>query len=283
MTAQILDGKTFSKQLLNDLSERIQPILAKGATAPKLAVVLVGNDPASEVYVGHKKKACAKIGIESKPYELPEETSEAQLLNLIEQLNQDESVHGILVQMPLPKNIDPEKVILAISPEKDVDGFHPTNIGLLSNRMPELDPCTPKGVMKLLEHYEINVKGLNAVVVGASNHVGRPMALNLLLAGSTTTVCHKFTKDLEHHVRQADLLVVAVGKANFIPGEWIKEGAIVVDIGITRVEGKLTGDVEFDKAQKKAAWITPVPGGVGPLTVAMLMENTLTAYERTQK
>ena len=241
----------------------------------------MGSDPASEVYVSNKRKSCAEIGIYSKSYDLPEQTSEAELLTLIEQLNQDESIDGILVQLPLPKQIDSTKVIEAIVPHKDVDGFHPYNVGRLCQRIPTLRSCTPYGVMKLLETTGVDLYGKHAVVVGASNIVGRPMAMELLLGGCTVTVTHRFTKDLASHIRQADILVVAVGKPNFIPGEWIKEGAIVIDVGINRnSEGKLTGDVAYEEAQQRASFITPVPGGVGSMTVAMLMQNTLQAYKQ---
>ena len=223
-------------------------------------------------------------GQAGEAYDLPESTSQEELLALIEQLNNDSEIDGILVQLPLPAHIDTETVIEHIAPHKDVDGFHPYNIGRLAQRIPLLQPCTPKGVITLLRSTGIDLKGQEAVVVGASNIVGRPMALELLLAGCTTTVCHRWTKDLESQVRRADILVVAVGKPNFIPGDWIKAGAIVIDVGINRLEnGKLTGDVEFDTAKQKAGWITPVPGGVGPMTVATLLENTLYAAEHLHK
>lgn len=280
MTAQIISGSEVASQIKKSLSEKISKYVEQGKRKPGLAVILVGADPASQVYVGSKRKSCAEIGIESKSYDLPEETTEAELLALIEKLNQDDSVDGILVQLPLPKQIDSTKVIEAILPDKDVDGFHPYNVGRLSQRIPTLRPCTPYGVMKLLETTGRNLHGQHAVIVGASNIVGRPMALELLLGGCTVTVTHRFTKDLEHHVRQADILVVAVGKPEFIPGEWVKDGAIVIDVGINRgADGKLKGDVEYSVASQKAASITPVPGGVGPMTVAMLMQNTLQAYE----
>ncbi|MDR2243442.1 MAG: bifunctional methylenetetrahydrofolate dehydrogenase/methenyltetrahydrofolate cyclohydrolase FolD, partial [Providencia alcalifaciens] len=241
---------------------------------------LVGANPASQIYVGSKRRACEEVGFISRSYDLPDTTTEAELLKLIDDLNQDNEIDGILVQLPLPAGIDNVKVIERIHPDKDVDGFHPYNVGRLCQRAPRLRPCTPRGIVTLLERYDINTYGLNAVIIGASNIVGRPMSLELLLAGCTTTVTHRFTKDLEQHVRNADLLVVAVGKPNFIPGEWIKPGAIVIDVGINRLEnGKVTGDVDFDEASKRAAWITPVPGGVGPMTVATLIQNTLQACE----
>lgn len=282
MTAQIISGTQLASQIKSNVAQQISQYVAQGKRAPGLAVILVGADPASQVYVGSKRKSCAEIGIVSKSYDLPETTTEKALLELIEELNQDAEVNGILVQLPLPKHIDSTKVIEQISPEKDVDGFHPYNVGRLCQRIPTLRACTPYGVMKLLETTGISFYGKHAVIVGASNIVGRPMALELLLAGCTVTVTHRFTEDLASHIRQADILVVAVGKPKFIKGEWIKEGAVVVDVGINRIEGKLVGDVEFDIAAQHAAYITPVPGGVGPMTVAMLMQNTLSAYEKQQ-
>lgn len=282
MTAQIISGTQLASQIKSNVAQQISQYVAQGKRAPGLAVILVGADPASQVYVGSKRKSCAEIGIVSKSYDLPETTTEQALLELIETLNQDTEVDGILVQLPLPKHIDSTKVIEQISPEKDVDGFHPYNVGRLCQRIPTLRACTPYGVMKLLETTGISFYGKHAVIVGASNIVGRPMALELLLAGCTVTVTHRFTEDLASHIRQADILVVAVGKPKFIKGEWIKEGAVVVDVGINRLEGKLVGDVEFDVAAQRASYITPVPGGVGPMTVAMLMQNTLSAYEKQQ-
>lgn len=282
MTAQIISGTQLASQIKSNVAQQISQYVAQGKRAPGLAVILVGADPASQVYVGSKRKSCAEIGITSKSYDLPETTTEQALLELIKELNQDNTVDGILVQLPLPKHIDSTKVIEQISPEKDVDGFHPYNVGRLCQRIPTLRACTPYGVMKLLETTGISFYGKHAVIVGASNIVGRPMALELLLAGCTVTVTHRFTEDLASHIRQADILVVAVGKPKFIKGEWIKDGAVVVDVGINRLEGKLVGDVEFDIAAQRASYITPVPGGVGPMTVAMLMQNTLSAYEKQQ-
>lgn len=254
--------------------------MAAGKRAPGLAVVLVGDNPASQIYVGSKRRACEEVGFLSRSYDLPATTSEAQLLDLIAELNNDGEIDGILVQLPLPAGIDNTKVLEHISPAKDVDGFHPYNVGRLCQRAPTLRPCTPRGIVTLLERYQIDTFGLNAVVVGASNIVGRPMSMELLLAGCTTTVTHRFTKDLRQHIENADLLVVAVGKPGFIPGDWIKPGAIVIDVGINRLEnGKVVGDVDFDQASERAAWITPVPGGVGPMTVATLIQNTLQACE----
>lgn len=280
MLAKIIDGKTIAQTIRQEVAQKVQLRLEQGKRAPGLAVILVGANPASQIYVGSKRRACEEVGFISRSYDLPDTTTEAELLQLIDDLNNDTEIDGILVQLPLPAGIDNVKVIERIHPDKDVDGFHPYNVGRLCQRAPRLRPCTPKGIVTLLERCGINTYGLNAVIIGASNIVGRPMSLELLLAGCTTTVTHRFTKDLEHHVRHADLVVVAVGKPNFIPGEWIKPGAIVVDVGINRLEnGKVTGDVDFDEAAKNAAWITPVPGGVGPMTVATLIQNTLQACE----
>ena len=280
MTATLIDGKQIAQQIRLSVKEKVSERVQQGKRAPGLAVILVGADPASQVYVGSKRKACEEVGFVSKSYDLPETTSEAELLSLITDLNNDDSVDGILVQLPLPEGLDPNLVIEHINPKKDVDGFHPSNVGKLALRQPGLRPCTPKGIMSLIESTGVRTHGLDALVVGASNIVGRPMTLELLLAGCTTTTTHRFTRELETKVRNADLLVVAVGKPAFIPGDWIKEGAIVIDVGINRLDdGKLVGDVEFDVAKEKAAFITPVPGGVGPMTVASLIENTLIACE----
>ncbi|NQY25921.1 MAG: bifunctional methylenetetrahydrofolate dehydrogenase/methenyltetrahydrofolate cyclohydrolase FolD [Piscirickettsiaceae bacterium] len=280
MSAQIIDGKAISIELKHALKVVTDQRIAAGKRKPGLAVVLLGSDPASQVYVASKRRSCEEIGFKSVSHDLGKDTTEEALLTLIDTLNNDDEIDGILVQLPLPEQINTQVVIERIVPHKDVDGFHPYNIGRLAQRNPQLRPCTPKGIMTLLEKTGVDLHGLDAVVVGASNIVGRPMALELLLAGCTTTVCHRWTKDLEFHVRRADLLVVAVGKPHFIPGDWIKKGAIIIDVGINRLEnGKLTGDVEFDVAKENAAWITPVPGGVGPMTVATLMENTLFAAE----
>ena len=280
MTAQIIDGKQIASELRKDLKSRIDTRLAKGLRKPGLAVILVGNDPASEVYVRNKRKGCEDAGIESTAYDLEANTSEEKLLSLIDELNNDDSVDGILVQFPVPKHINTETIIERIRPDKDVDGFHPYNVGRLASRMPVLRSCTPRGVMTLLESTGEEIRGKDAIVIGASNHVGRPMALELLLAGCTVTVCHRFTKDLASKVNQAEIVVVAVGKQGIVKGEWIKPGATVIDIGIHRAEdGKLSGDIDFDAANEKAAWITPVPGGVGPMTVATLLQNTVDAAE----
>ncbi|MBH2939379.1 bifunctional methylenetetrahydrofolate dehydrogenase/methenyltetrahydrofolate cyclohydrolase FolD [Serratia marcescens] len=280
MSAKIIDGKTIAQQVRNEVAEQVKQRLAAGKRAPGLAVVLVGENPASQIYVASKRRACDEVGFLSRSYDLPAATSEAELLALIDQLNADAEIDGILLQLPLPAGIDNVKVLERIHPDKDVDGFHPYNVGRLCQRAPKLRPCTPRGIVTLLERYNIDTYGLNAVVVGASNIVGRPMSMELLLAGCTTTVTHRFTKNLRHHVENADLLVVAVGKPGFIPGDWIKPGAIVVDVGINRLEsGKVVGDVDFDAASERAAYITPVPGGVGPMTVATLIQNTLQACE----
>lgn len=280
MAAKIIDGKSIAGEIRAALRTRIADRLKAGLRPPGLAVILVGADPASAIYVRNKRLACTEVGIVARDYDLPEATTEAGILALIDRLNADPAIDGILVQLPLPAHISEIAVIERIAPVKDVDGFHPYTVGRLSQRIPVLRPATPYGVMTLLRRIGVPIKGEHAVVVGASNHVGRPLALELLLAGSTITVCHRFTRDLRHHVSQADILAVAVGKAGIIPGDWIKPGAVVLDIGITRLpDGRLCGDVEFEAAARRAAWITPVPGGVGPMTVAMLLENTFTAAE----
>lgn len=280
MTAQIIDGKQISEHCLAEVSRQVVERTAQGRRQPGLAVILVGNDPASAVYVRNKNLACEKVGFRSFSHTLPEQTGEAELLALIDRLNQDGAVDGILVQLPLPKHIDTQKIIERIRPDKDVDGFHPYNVGRLAVRIPAMRPCTPRGVMTLLHAYGIEVKRKRVVIVGASNIVGRPLALEMMLAGATVTVCHRFTEDLPHEVAEGDVVVVAVGKAGLVKGEWIKPGAVVVDVGINRMaDGSLCGDVEFAAAAERAAWITPVPGGVGPMTIASLMENTLEAAE----
>ncbi|CAN4276137.1 FolD 5,10-methylene-tetrahydrofolate dehydrogenase/Methenyl tetrahydrofolate cyclohydrolase [Methylophilaceae bacterium] len=283
MTAQIIDGKAIAATLLDSIKLRIDARFKANKRAPILAVVLIGGDPASAIYVRNKRLACEKVGIKSLSYDLPSSTSEAELLKLIKQLNEDKTVDGILVQSPLPAHIQDEHIIEKISPDKDVDGFHPYNIGRLAVRQPTLRSCTPFGVIKLLQAANISLIGLDAVVVGVSNHVGRPMALELLLAGCTVTSCHRHTKDLAKAIMQADLVIAAAGKPGLIKGEWIKPGAIVIDIGINRLaDGSIAGDVDFKTAKERAAYITPVPGGVGPMTVATLMENTLLALELSE-
>ncbi|HDS6181867.1 TPA: bifunctional methylenetetrahydrofolate dehydrogenase/methenyltetrahydrofolate cyclohydrolase FolD [Proteus mirabilis] len=280
MSARIIDGKTIARTIRSEVAEKVKQRIKIGKRAPGLAVILVGDNPASQIYVASKRKACDEVGFISRSYDLPDTTSEADLLNLIDTLNEDNTIDGILVQLPLPAGIDNVKVLERIHPDKDVDGFHPYNIGRLCQRAPKLRPCTPRGIVTLLERCNIPMNGLNAVIIGASNIVGRPMSLELLLAGCTTTVTHRFTKDLRFHVEHADLVVVAVGKPNFIPGEWIKPGAIVIDVGINRLEnGKVVGDVDFAQASQRVGWISPVPGGVGPMTVATLIQNTLQACE----
>jgi methylenetetrahydrofolate dehydrogenase (NADP+)/methenyltetrahydrofolate cyclohydrolase len=279
MVAQIIDGKAIAAALKMTIQEKIKIKLATGAKRPGLAVILVGDDPASTIYVRNKQQACEQVGIHSTFHHLPASATQKNLLDLIQTLNLDPNIHGILLQLPLPKQLDADDLLEHIDPLKDVDGFHPYNLGRLAQRHPLLRPCTPYGVMLLLEHIKQPYKGKHAVIVGASNIVGRPMALELVLAGATITLCHRFTTDLKAFVPQADILVSAVGnKPGFIQGEWIKPGATVIDIGIARLEdGTITGDVEFAAAKERAGWITPVPGGVGPMTVAVLMRNTLLA------
>jgi methylenetetrahydrofolate dehydrogenase (NADP+) / methenyltetrahydrofolate cyclohydrolase len=280
MSARILDGKRIAQELLDRIGKRVSERRAAGHAKPGLAVVLVGDDAASSVYVRNKRKACHQVGFESFDYDLPSRTTQGELIALIDNLNADPSVHGILVQSPLPDHIDEDALVDRIDPNKDVDGFQAVNVGRLALRRFGLRPCTPKGVMTLLGHTDRPVRGQHAVVVGVSNHVGRPLVLELLIAGCTTTCCHRFTRDLESYVRQADILVVAVGKPGLVKGEWVKPGAVVIDVGINRLDdGRLVGDVDFAIAVERASWITPVPGGVGPMTVATLMENTLEAAE----
>ena len=290
MTAKVLDGKRIADTLLDDLAERVRARVDAGLSRPGLAVILVGNDPASGVYVRNKRRACERVGIHAYDYDLPAQTTDAELLALIDRLNTDPKIHGILMQLPLPDGRDGTWLIDRIDPNKDVDGFHPTNVGRLALRQFGLRPCTPRGITTLLAYTDQPVRGRSAVIVGVSNHVGRPMGLELLIAGCTVTSCHKFTSKevLEAHVRQADILVVAVGKPAMIPGDWIKPGAVVIDVGMnsvpdaTRAKGsRLCGDVHFASAVDVASRITPVPGGVGPMTIAMLLRNTVRAAERT--
>ncbi|RCV86725.1 bifunctional methylenetetrahydrofolate dehydrogenase/methenyltetrahydrofolate cyclohydrolase FolD [Billgrantia montanilacus] len=280
MTAQLIDGKAIAAQVRQQVARQLETRHADGKRTPGLAVVLVGDDPASRIYVNNKHRDCEQAGIRSFLHLLPAETSQQALETLVDELNADPRVDGILVQLPLPDHLDARPILEHILPHKDVDGFHPYNLGRLAQRLPMLRPCTPKGVMTLLQASGLKVRGLDATVVGASNIVGRPMALELMLAGCTTTVCHRFTRNLEEHVRRAELLVVAVGNPGLVKGEWVREGAIVIDVGINREEdGRLVGDVDFTSAAERAAWITPVPGGVGPMTIASLLENTLIAAE----
>ncbi len=278
MTANIIDGKQIAARVRQEVANGVRQRLAEGKRAPCLAVILVGVDPASHVYVRNKKNACEDVGIVSLSYDMPASTDSQDLLALIDKLNQDTDVDGILVQLPLPAQLDASEILEHIRPDKDVDGFHPYNLGRLAQRLPALRPCTPKGVMRLLESTGIDFHGKEAVVVGASNIVGRPMGLELLLAGCTVTTTHRFTRNLAEHVGRADVVVVGVGKPGLVKGEWIRPGSVVIDVGINRLDdGQLVGDIEFDAAAERAGWITPVPGGVGPMTVACLMENTLEA------
>ena len=279
MSARIIDGKSIAANVRKQVRAQVDARLAAGRRRPGLAVVLVGNDPASEIYVRNKRLACEEAGLLSRSYDLATDTSQQALLDLIDALNEDATVDGILVQLPLPAHINAETVIERMRPDKDVDGFHPYNVGRLALRIPQLRPCTPRGIITLLDSIGESFYGREATVVGVSNHVGRPMALELLLAGATVTCCHRFTRDLESHVRAAEILVVAAGKPGLVPGEWIRPGATVIDVGIHRSEFGLIGDVVFDTAKERAGWITPVPGGVGPMTVATLLQNTLYAAE----
>jgi methylenetetrahydrofolate dehydrogenase (NADP+)/methenyltetrahydrofolate cyclohydrolase len=281
MTAKLIDGKAIAAELRQSIRRRIDDRIADGLRRPGLAVIMVGEDEASEIYVRNKRRACEEAGVLSRAFDLPCQTSEQELLELIDTLNEDREIDGILVQFPLPAHIDPDKVTERIRPDKDVDGFHPYNIGRLALRRPLLRSCTPRGIITILESTGEPFYGREALVVGASNIVGRPMTLELLLAGCTVTTCHRFTRDLDVHVANADILVVAVGKPGIVAGEWVKPGATVIDVGINRLkDGSLTGDIGFAAAQERAAWITPVPGGVGPMTVATLLENTLFAAEQ---
>lgn len=284
MTAQLIDGKAIAANLRQQIAQQVAERRQQGLRAPGLAVILVGTDPASQVYVSHKRKDCEEVGFVSRAFDLPSTTSQLELETLIDTLNADTDIDGILLQLPLPEHLDASLLLERIRPDKDVDGFHPYNVGRLAQRIPLLRPCTPKGIMALLESTGQDLYGMDAVVVGASNIVGRPMAMELLLAGCTVTVTHRFTKDLAGHVGRADLVVVAAGKPGLVKGEWIKEGAIVIDVGINRqADGKLVGDVVYETALPRAGWITPVPGGVGPMTRACLLENTLYAAQTLHK
>jgi len=281
MTAKLLDGRATAQSLRAQLTQTIRDHTQKGVRPPGLAVVQIGTDPASSVYVANKRKACEKLGIASFSYDLPANTKQQTLDDLIDELNTDNAVDGILVQLPLPEHLSADSVIDRIDPDKDVDGFHPVNIGRLTIRRPTLRPCTPFGVMHLLEQTGLDLHGKEAVIVGASNIVGRPMALELLLAGATVTVTHRFTDDLKAHVRRAEILIVAAGKMDLVAPEWIKPGAVVIDVGIHRLEdNRLRGDLDFNAAAKRAGFITPVPGGVGPMTIAMLMHNTVFSWQK---
>ena len=278
MTAKIIDGKQIANEITLEVKETISKATMKGEKPPGLAVIQVGEDSASKIYIKNKRIACSKVGIKSFNYDLPEQTSEKELIELVVSLNSNPEVNGILVQLPLPPQINETIIIETIEPTKDVDGFHPYTIGRLMQRIPILRPCTAIGVMTMIDSIGVDPLGKHVVIVGASNLVGRPLTLEFLLRGATTTVCHRFTENLEHFVRQADILAVAVGKPNVVLSEWIKKDAIVFDIGINRnKKGDITGDVDFETAKEKASWISPVPGGVGPMTVAMLIKNTLLA------
>ena len=281
MTAKIIDGKKLAEEIEIELTARVEKRLKQGLRVPGLAVIKVGDNPASEVYVRNKRNSCNRVGIKSFADDLPQQTTQEQILDLIEAYNNNPEVDGILVQLPVPEHIDPETIIEKISPDKDVDGFHPYNIGRLALRMPVLRPCTPRGIMNLLASTGENIKGKHAVIVGASNIVGRPMGLELLLAGCTVTTCHRFTKNTAEHIARADILVVAVGKPGIVDSKDIPAHCIVIDVGINRLEnGKLVGDIDFDSAKNKAGWLTPVPGGVGPMTVATLLQNTVDAADK---
>ncbi len=277
MSAQLIDGKVVAKAVKEEVRSRVEALKARGIR-PGLATVLVGNDPASHVYVRNKQRTCEELGMHSVGHELPATTSQADLLALIDRLNRDPAIHGILVQLPLPKPLRSEPILYAVSPDKDVDGLHPVNVGKLMMGEPRFVPCTPAGVMAMLDYYKLPIEGKTAVVVGRSNLVGKPAAMLLLHRHATVTICHSKTPDLAAVCRRADILVAAMGKARFIRGEMVKEGAVVIDVGINRQpDGKLVGDVDFEAVVAKASWITPVPGGVGPMTIAMLMQNTMLA------
>jgi len=279
MSAKLLDGKAIAAERRQNIKQQLEARIDQGLRPPGLVVILVGDDSASKIYVRHKRNACAEVGMISQFFDLPENTSQEKLLDLLNELNEADDVDGILVQLPLPKHIDTESIIERIVPHKDVDGFHPYNIGRLALRLPRLRPCTPKGVMTLLAHTKVELKGLDAVIIGESNIVGRPMALELLATYCTITVCHHHTQNIRTKIQNADIVISAVGKAHLIPGTWIKPGAIVIDVGMNRLHGRLVGDIDFEVAKERAGWITPVPGGVGPMTVASLLENTLQAAQ----
>lgn len=280
--ATIIDGKAIAKQIRQSIKEQTLAFKQEHGLAPGLSVILVGEDPASQVYVRNKERACEEVGIRSKVIRMDEQTSEYELLKTIDELNNDKTVHGILVQLPLPNHIDEDKIINAISPDKDVDGFHPIHSGMLMTGQPGLEPCTPKGIIRLIEETGQDIGGKNAVVIGRSNIVGKPVALMLLQRNATVTITHSKTKNLADIASQADILVVAIGRPHMIDSSYVKEGAIVIDVGTTRVNGALRGDVVFDDVSKKAGFLTPVPGGVGPMTITMLLENTLTAAKRSK-
>ncbi|MEP7314781.1 MAG: bifunctional methylenetetrahydrofolate dehydrogenase/methenyltetrahydrofolate cyclohydrolase FolD [Pseudomonadota bacterium] len=283
MSAKLIDGKAIAHALRAQVQEEVAKLVAAGRRPPGLAVVLVGADPASQIYVRHKREACLAAGMHSVAQFLDASATQGEVLAIVEQLNADPAIDGILVQLPVPKQIDSKAVIDAIAVDKDIDGFNPVNLGLLAQRTPALRPCTPYGVIRMLEHEGIDPRGMDAVVIGQSNIVGRPMALELLMKSATVTICHSQTRNLPRHVARADLVVAGIGKPEFVRGEWIKPGAVVIDVGLNRLpSGKIVGDVEFEAARARASYITPVPGGVGPMTIATLMQNTLEAYLRRQ-
>lgn len=275
----IIDGKKVAAEVRARIAVQVSELKDKTGKVPGLAVVLVGDDPASAVYVRNKKKACQQAGINSFEHSLPSDTSQEKLLALVEELNRKDAVNGILVQLPLPEHMDSKKVLETIDPRKDADGFHPLNFGHLAAGNPVFAPCTPAGIIELLDHYDIGIEGKRAVVLGRSNIVGKPLAFMLLQRNATVTICHSRTRDLPEIARSADLLFAAVGKAGFVTGDMVRDGAVVIDVGIHRIDGKLAGDVLFDEVKEKASWITPVPGGVGPMTIAMLLRNTVRAFQ----
>ena len=282
--AIIIDGKKTSADIKAEIAKETENFKSKSGITPGLAVIIVGNDPASEVYVRNKCRACEAVGFYSEKYELPENTEESELISLVEKLNNDNKIHGILVQLPLPKHIDVERVLLAITPSKDVDAFHPYNTGKIMQGKYDFLPCTPAGVMELLKRYNVEIKGKSCTVIGRSDIVGKPMAMLLLQADGTVTICHSRTKDIKEVCKNADILVAAVGKVDFVTADMVKDGAVVIDVGINRrADGSLCGDVKYDEVAEKASAITPGPGGVGPMTIAMLMRNTLTAAQKYSK
>jgi len=281
--AEIIDGKEVSQHVRKEVADEVKKLKKETGVTPGLAAVLVGNNPASEIYVRNKRNACGEVGIYSEEYRLPEETGENELLSLIKGLNEDEKIHGILVQLPLPKHINEGRILRSVSPLKDIDGFHPENVGFLVEGNPRFIPCTPHGIIKLLDYYKIGIEGKEAVVVGRSNIVGKPVSLLLLHRHATVTICHSRTRPLEEVTRRADILVAAIGRSRLITRDMVKEGVVVIDVGINRLsDGKLVGDVDFEGVREKASYITPVPGGVGPMTIAMLLWNTLSSAKSTK-
>lgn len=282
--AEMIDGKKVAEHLRKEVREEVKKLKEESGIVPGLAAVLVGNNPASQIYVRNKRKACEEVGIYSEEHNLPQEATEGDLLPLVEKLNRDEKIHGILVQLPLPQQINEAKILKAVSPLKDIDGFHPENMGLLVEGNPRFIPCTPYGIIKLLDYYDIEIQGKEAVVVGRSNIVGKPVSLLLLNRHATVTICHSRTRALPEVTRRADILIAAIGRARFITGDMVKEGAVVIDVGINRLpDGKLSGDADFERVREKASYITPVPGGVGPMTIGMLLWNTFSSAKNSQK